>query len=407
VNLWSRLLQRTRRSQPPPNQITLPESMRQPAPVSSISGAGVQTMAEVCSCRDLLDNRLAKKATEQLQSEGEHGSAAMAGLVRELLACRAASLRQALSVAAQLKPVRSLVAVMQDILASDPVIQSNTTGRFPPETIGAGRIGWTDGTFSDIRELAQEALACYGIAAATPAQPKADELPREQLTRDEKKLADLVMGAAAGKVHLIDLERLSSSMGNAAVSLLRQLIESDINGRTAWAAMAALAAVRSDAVAPIARLGFASTYAGTRHYALRCFTGHPTDEAKRIAAELLKSADLRADSRQDLDRFVGRLACRCAGCRVVFTLGSDSLVVTSFGVLDSFSSSVVLGDGSSFVENRSEPDLVARLEQGWEALQEPARQKQKIEVERILNQLSSGKARWWKCRACGSVQQYA
>lgn len=96
----------------------------------------------------------------------------------------------------------------------------------------------------------------------------------------------------------------------------------------------------------------------------------------------------------------------CKGCAQKYTLGADALVVTSLGVMADFKAVIVLGTGSSFVENRSDPDLVAPLERSWSSLDAATVNDQRAEMSRISSLLSTGRPRWWKCRKCGRDQTY-
>jgi len=97
---------------------------------------------------------------------------------------------------------------------------------------------------------------------------------------------------------------------------------------------------------------------------------------------------------------------RCRGCRLKFTLGADALVVTSLGVMADFQAVTVLGTGSSFVDNRADPDLVASLERSWSSLDSSTVRDQLAEMRRISSLLSTGRPRWWKCQKCGTEQTY-
>ncbi len=90
----------------------------------------------------------------------------------------------------------------------------------------------------------------------------------------------------------------------------------------------------------------------------------------------------------------------------MYTLGSDAIVVTIPGMLSQFQAVTILGNGSSLVDNRKSPDLVDSLERSWSCLEPSVVRDQKAEIDRIVSLLSTGRARWWKCRKCGREQPY-
>lgn len=101
-----------------------------------------------------------------------------------------------------------------------------------------------------------------------------------------------------------------------------------------------------------------------------------------------------------------KIRLRCKGCGKKYTLGEDALVATDLGVMANFRAFTILGDGSSFVDNRDSPDLVDSLERSWRSLEPSVVSNQQAEISRISSLLSTGKPRWWKCRKCGNVQTY-
>ncbi|NIM15531.1 MAG: hypothetical protein GTO45_26425 [Candidatus Aminicenantes bacterium] len=93
----------------------------------------------------------------------------------------------------------------------------------------------------------------------------------------------------------------------------------------------------------------------------------------------------------------------CEKCGLVYTLGVDAHVVTSFGTMDDFLFSINIGREIDFENDRSHPDIVASLDyitappnwvEAWDR------------KKRIKLQLLKGKLRWWKCNDCEYIQIY-
>lgn len=141
-----------------------PIDSRKAAAVGSHIGSaspsrGVQILLN-CTRNDVLDRgAYLDEAIEALRSEGAAGSRALASLLREMLAARTAGILWALAAAPHAEPVPELDEAVSAVGDCSPTTGGTAGGRFTPEIVGGGRIGWTDSTHAKVRERADKALA--------------------------------------------------------------------------------------------------------------------------------------------------------------------------------------------------------------------------------------------------------
>jgi len=252
----------------------------------SAASRGVATIIEVCSRNDLLGDSLLNQGISELKNEGTQGAQALAGLIHELLAARSPEIGNALWAASKLAPVPELVAVVQDVLSAQPLTQKQSVTRFAPEIVGGGRIGWTDGTASRVKDVARDALKAFGVLP----KPDPDELLKQSVsdagmavTAEEKKLTELITNMGLGKEHSITVEEYAAKMGETAIPIIARLVERDLNGRTAWAAAYALRGINLPSALPTIALALTSSYPGTHSTGVWYLLAYPSAEGKEIA----------------------------------------------------------------------------------------------------------------------------
>jgi len=93
----------------------------------------------------------------------------------------------------------------------------------------------------------------------------------------------------------------------------------------------------------------------------------------------------------------------CSGCSRTYRFGVDALVVPFFSVAGDFGIAVGAGAESTGPDN---PDLVAAVEKNWASLDAETQNEQHRTVKRLKALVGKGNPRWWKCNACGEVQNY-
>jgi len=121
---------------------------------------GIDLLQEVYTRNDLLYPTITEKiekAKKELKIGGIEGSKALANLIIDMLESRCSAISSALNIAKELTPTPQLLKAIQSVLSSGP-LKAGSSGRFTPEIIGGGKIGWTDGTYKGIKELANESL---------------------------------------------------------------------------------------------------------------------------------------------------------------------------------------------------------------------------------------------------------
>jgi hypothetical protein len=99
-----------------------------------------------------------------LKGRGAMGSKLVAAFVRRLLICRSADIIWFLGIAAKMDPSPELVSALRSVSESSAT-RPGSAGWFTPEIVGAGKIGWTEGTHSKVTEMARKALA--GLESST------------------------------------------------------------------------------------------------------------------------------------------------------------------------------------------------------------------------------------------------
>ena len=120
---------------------------------------GIDLLVEICTRYDLFENQsIWDKAVEDLRQHGEEGSKALASLLNEMLRCRADKIGPVIAAAKKLSPVPELISALEAVKSAPPLTLTIPGARFRPEIAGEGKIGWTDRTAADFKELASETL---------------------------------------------------------------------------------------------------------------------------------------------------------------------------------------------------------------------------------------------------------
>jgi len=151
---------------------------------------------------------------------------------------------------------------------------------------------------------------------------------------------------------------------------------------------------------------------GSDDTCLRCSAARSLGDIERAEAILsLQRASGDSDPNVSFDaacslRRIG-LSLHCEECGQSYTLGKDAVVVTTLGTMRRFAAVSVLGDGSSFVDNQKDPDLIALLEGPYSSLDRKTHRDQEAEIAMIFRQLYTHRPRWWKCKKCSKVQKYS
>lgn len=116
-------------------------------------------MLRVASAPDNLSpGRALKEARSALRAAGRFGSDALAALIVEQTACRTRDLHWTLLAAADAIPTKALIRALTSFSSCSP-LHHGRPGRYEPEIVGGGDIGWTDGTFAKLKRTAADALA--------------------------------------------------------------------------------------------------------------------------------------------------------------------------------------------------------------------------------------------------------
>ncbi|MFW6135641.1 MAG: HEAT repeat domain-containing protein [Chloroflexota bacterium] len=139
---------------------------------------GIRLLEELCSSTGSTgEDGAVQRAVDLLEPEGASGAEALVSLIEDLLACRSPRLGLVLQVAGQLEPAQALVDVVWKVKTADELAPKPAAGRFTPEIVGGGQVGWTTGTAEDIRGAATRALEkLTGVVVDAPAiaRPGAD-----------------------------------------------------------------------------------------------------------------------------------------------------------------------------------------------------------------------------------------
>jgi hypothetical protein len=113
----------------------------------------------VITRNDILDpGEMVANAAKEIRAAGAPASDALAALIDELLDCRNSGLIWALVASKEAVSTTQLRASVEAVVAASPVRQGRP-GRFPPEIVGGGKIGLTDGRWEYVQKHAREALA--------------------------------------------------------------------------------------------------------------------------------------------------------------------------------------------------------------------------------------------------------
>jgi hypothetical protein len=96
----------------------------------------------------------------------------------------------------------------------------------------------------------------------------------------------------------------------------------------------------------------------------------------------------------------------CSKCSQGYILGEDALVMTSFGMVESFRHTSYSPRDSSFIDNSKDPDMVDTINGTWEELENSTKLSQEVELNRLKSLLASGISRWWRCQKCFEIQIY-
>ena len=138
---------------------------------------GIDYLIE-CTRDDIMDtDELWTMAVNDLQRHGEDGSNALAGLIEEMLRCRANSISTAIAMSHNLFPTKDLLEVLTAVQSARPLTSTFFGARFRPQIEGGGMIGWTDGTAARIRSAASEALNL--LTKPLPLRPDVDKMEKE------------------------------------------------------------------------------------------------------------------------------------------------------------------------------------------------------------------------------------
>lgn len=120
---------------------------------------GIDLLVEICTRDDLMRTQpMWDEAVEDLKKHGEDGSKALAKLLNEMLKCRADKIRVVIVAAKKVMPVPELITALEAIENATPITSMIPGAKFRPQIEGGGKIGWTDGTAADIKEMASETL---------------------------------------------------------------------------------------------------------------------------------------------------------------------------------------------------------------------------------------------------------
>jgi hypothetical protein len=204
---------------------TIPPPAVQPAaPVAQAQAArrlvGIDWLIE-CMRDDLMDiTDQWTKAVDDLQQHGEEGSRALAGLLTEMLRCRADTIHTAILMSHNLVSTQELIAVLNEIRVAPPVTPAVAGARFRPQIAGGGMIGWTDGTARGIQAAASTALGVL----ITPAVPRPD-VDRLRSERDVLGLIGALSYRTDMRLRVAAAEALGEIGGAPAAAALTAALE--------------------------------------------------------------------------------------------------------------------------------------------------------------------------------------
>jgi rubredoxin len=100
---------------------------------------------------------------------------------------------------------------------------------------------------------------------------------------------------------------------------------------------------------------------------------------------------------------------KCEGCGHIYTLGKDSVVVSTGQPIFDMLVVIVLR-GKPPINSPEEPDLIDQFppetKRNFDSLTLAQQHDQQIQINKISSSLSSNTPRWWRCRKCGTIQIY-
>ena len=141
----------------PSEKVNVPQN----APSNEDSEQAIRILTELCTRNDVFLDQMKEMladAQNKLRSAGDEGSRALARLIGDLEQSRSGKIGWALRAAEASTPTTELVSAVQKITIAEP-IKPGGRGRFAPEILGQGAIGWTDSSFEYIRAAAVSALS--------------------------------------------------------------------------------------------------------------------------------------------------------------------------------------------------------------------------------------------------------
>jgi hypothetical protein len=99
------------------------------------------------------------QSVRELKAESRIGSLALAKLIRECLNSRCSEITWALAAAREAEPTQELLEALRSALSAKQM-DSYDGGQssFTPELFGERKIGWTDGTFQRLKDIAIKSL---------------------------------------------------------------------------------------------------------------------------------------------------------------------------------------------------------------------------------------------------------
>lgn len=209
---------------------------------------GIQILVKLFTSPNILNpSEYLDRAIKELHEEGTFGSRALANLIDELLACRSQNIKTALIVSRKVSVVQELIDTIHSVISAPETIAAPGDCPFTPEIFGAGKVGWTTGTYNEIKNLARDTLDVLSGSMTMEEIQK-----REAKEIDESaKLIDILEKAekgmerlrpdmigpifelfGRGKYHDFTLFKAISNSGDIMIEPLRQqLFDGNQTGR--------------------------------------------------------------------------------------------------------------------------------------------------------------------------------
>jgi len=126
---------------------------------------GIQTLMRCLRPDTLEKESLIAQAITELRDKGAEGSKALAEVMRDLVYSRSKELEWALKAAREVEFVPELSTAIR-LAAAASLSRTGIPGRFDPETVGAGSVGWTDSTHQRLKGLAIQILGSFSEEVA-------------------------------------------------------------------------------------------------------------------------------------------------------------------------------------------------------------------------------------------------